>query len=62
LRRPFAFGEPAMRARLVAAAAALLAVLAAGAAHAQADPLPSWNDGPAKARIVASSLALYTVE
>jgi len=51
-----------MRARLVAAAAALLAVLAAGAAHAQADPLPSWNDGPAKARIVASSLALYTVE
>ena len=27
--------------------------LLATAAHAQTDPLPSWNDGPAKARIVA---------
>jgi phosphoserine phosphatase len=41
-----------MRVRLVAAAAAFLAILATGLAHAQADPLPSWNEGPAKARIV----------
>ena len=41
-----------MRVRLVAAAAAFLAILATGVARAQADPLPSWNDGPAKARIV----------
>jgi len=41
-----------MRARLVAAATAFLAIPATGVAHAQADPLPSWNDGPAKARIV----------
>lgn len=32
--------------------AALAALLAAGAAVAQIDPLPSWNDGAAKARIV----------
>ena len=31
---------------------ALAALLAAGAALAQADPLPAWNDGVAKARIV----------
>jgi len=41
-----------MRVRLVAAAAAFLAILATGVARAQADLLPSWNDGPAKARIV----------
>ena len=41
-----------MRVRLVAAATAFLAIPATGVAHAQADPLPSWNDGPAKARIV----------
>jgi phosphoserine phosphatase len=31
---------------------ALVALIAAGAATAQPDPLPSWNDGAAKARIV----------
>ena len=34
-----------------AALAALVLAAWAGIAHAQADPLPSWNDGPAKARI-----------
>ena len=29
----------------------LCALLAAGA-HAQTDPLPSWNDGPAKHAII----------
>jgi len=46
-----------MTARLIPsfrALALLLALLLAGLAHAQtADPLPSWNDGPAKARILA---------
>ena len=32
-------------------AIALAALVAAGAALAQSDPLPSWNEGPAKARI-----------
>jgi hypothetical protein len=36
------------------AAATLCAVLLTGAcAYAQTDPLPSWNDGPAKQAIVA---------
>jgi hypothetical protein len=36
------------------AAATLCAVLLAGvSASAQTDPLPSWNDGPAKQAIVA---------
>ena len=41
--------------RLISVAAATLcAVLLAGArAYAQTDPLPSWNDGPAKQAIVA---------
>jgi phosphoglycolate phosphatase-like HAD superfamily hydrolase len=33
--------------------AALVLLLAAAAAHAQNDPLPAWNDGPAKRAIVA---------
>lgn len=37
---------------LVAASVALLAALASGRALAQDDPLPSWNDGRAKAAIV----------
>jgi phosphoserine phosphatase len=41
-----------MRVRLIAAAAAFLAILVTGLAHAQADSLPSWNEGAAKARIV----------
>ncbi|MCU0898757.1 MAG: haloacid dehalogenase-like hydrolase [Burkholderiales bacterium] len=41
-----------MRVRLVAAAAAFLAILATGVAYAQTDRLPSWNEGAAKARIV----------
>ncbi len=44
-----------------ALALVLLVVLAAGAARAQAgDPLPSWNDGAAKARIVAFVQAVTT--
>jgi phosphoglycolate phosphatase-like HAD superfamily hydrolase len=40
--------------RSLAGLAAIALALAAAAARAQpADPLPSWNDGPAKARIVA---------
>lgn len=35
------------------AATLLLAGLATGRAEAQVDPLPSWNEGPARARIVA---------
>jgi phosphoserine phosphatase len=38
--------------RLLRAIAAFAALVAAGAAIAQSDPLPSWNDGAAKARIV----------
>jgi phosphoglycolate phosphatase-like HAD superfamily hydrolase len=38
--------------RLLRAIAAFAALVAAGAAIAQSDPLPSWNDGGAKARIV----------
>jgi phosphoglycolate phosphatase-like HAD superfamily hydrolase len=37
---------------ILARIVALAAFLAASAALAQTDPLPSWNDGPAKARIV----------
>jgi len=40
-----------VRAALVSIVA-LAALAAASAALAQTDPLPSWNDGPAKARIV----------
>ena len=32
--------------------AAFVSIVALNAASAQTDPLPSWNDGPAKARIV----------
>jgi hypothetical protein len=39
--------------RILRAAALALLVLPVGGANAQADPLPSWNEGPAKARIVA---------
>jgi phosphoglycolate phosphatase-like HAD superfamily hydrolase len=39
--------------RVAATAAAVLIAIAAGVARAQPDPLPSWNAGPAKARIVA---------
>jgi hypothetical protein len=39
--------------RFLCAWAALAALVAASAAAAQTDPLPSWNDGPAKSRIVA---------
>jgi phosphoserine phosphatase len=38
--------------RLLGAIAAFAALVAAGAAIALSDPLPSWNDGAAKARIV----------
>ena len=38
--------------RLLRAIAAFAVLLAAGAAIAQSDPLPAWNDGAAKARIV----------
>jgi phosphoserine phosphatase len=42
-------------------ALSVLALLAAGAARAQSgDPLPSWNDGAAKARIVAFVQAVTT--
>jgi phosphoglycolate phosphatase-like HAD superfamily hydrolase len=41
--KPARFGFPAL---------AFAVLLAAGAAIAQSDPLPSWNDGAAKARIV----------
>jgi hypothetical protein len=40
-----------MRAAFVSIVA-LVALAAVGAASAQTDPLPSWNDGPARARIV----------
>jgi len=38
--------------RILGAIAAFAALIAAGAAIAQPDPLPSWNEGGAKARIV----------
>jgi phosphoserine phosphatase len=38
--------------RLARAVAALATLVVAGAALAQSDPLPSWNEGTAKARIV----------
>jgi phosphoglycolate phosphatase-like HAD superfamily hydrolase len=41
---------------------ALAAFLAASAALAQTDPLPSWNDGPAKARIVGFVQAVTAQE
>ncbi len=45
---------PAMRTcfGVVLAAALGLAVLASGAAQAETDPLPSWNDGPTKQSIL----------
>lgn len=42
-----------MPARLLAAVLSFLAALLGTTAHAQSDPLPSWSDGPTKARIVA---------
>jgi phosphoserine phosphatase len=45
--------EQPMLKRLFTASLALAASLFGTVAHAQADPLPSWNDGPSKARIVA---------
>jgi len=39
--------------RRIASAFFLLALLFAGAGNATGDPLPSWNDGPAKAHIEA---------
>jgi phosphoserine phosphatase len=39
--------------RLLLGFAALVLAALAAPAHAQTDPLPSWNDGPAKARIMA---------
>jgi phosphoserine phosphatase len=45
--------EHPMLKRLVTAALALAASMFGTVAHAQTDPLPSWNDGPSKARIVA---------
>src|SRR5262245_37020938 len=41
-----------MRMRLVGSAVLGALVLVLGLAHAQTDPLPSWNDGPAKKAIV----------
>jgi haloacid dehalogenase-like hydrolase len=38
--------------RLLQIALSIAALAAAGTALAQSDPLPSWNEGPAKARIV----------
>ena len=40
--------------RLLQIALSIAALAAAGAALAQSDPLPSWNEGPEKARIVGS--------
>jgi phosphoserine phosphatase len=45
--------EQPMLKRLLTAALALAASMYGTVAHAQADPLSSWNDGPSKARIVA---------
>jgi len=39
--------------RLLLGFAALVLAALAAPAHAQTDPLPSWNEGPAKARILA---------
>jgi phosphoglycolate phosphatase-like HAD superfamily hydrolase len=41
-----------MRARPIPSAVAACALLLAAAAWAQADPLPSWNDGPARQAIL----------
>src|SRR5262245_34245005 len=41
-----------MSMRLVGSAVLGALVLVLGLAHAQTDPLPSWNDGPAKKAIV----------
>jgi haloacid dehalogenase-like hydrolase len=41
-----------MLGRLLQIALSIAALAAAGTALAQSDPLPSWNEGPAKARIV----------
>jgi haloacid dehalogenase-like hydrolase len=41
-----------MRHRTIHGMVLLAALLAFGQAHAQTDPLPSWNDGPAKQAIV----------
>jgi phosphoserine phosphatase len=45
--------ETNMIRRLLLGFAALVLAALAAPAHAQSDPLPSWNDGPAKARILA---------
>jgi len=44
---------PLLRQSLAGLAAVVLALAATPARAQAADPLPSWNDGPAKARIVA---------
>jgi hypothetical protein len=41
-----------MRRAVIRWVLAVAALVAAAAASAQTDPLPSWNDGAAKARIV----------
>ena len=41
-----------MQHRTIYGVVLLAALLAFGQAHAQTDPLPSWNDGPAKQAIV----------
>jgi phosphoserine phosphatase len=45
--------KPGFGYKLVATSAALLIVVVVGAARAQGDPLPTWNDGAAKKSIVA---------
>jgi phosphoglycolate phosphatase-like HAD superfamily hydrolase len=45
--------SPLLRHSFAGLAAVVLALAAATARAQTADPLPSWNDGPAKARIVA---------
>jgi hypothetical protein len=45
--------------RLILLAAAMAPLLRAAAAE---DPLPSWNEGPAKARIIAFDGALQMLE
>jgi hypothetical protein len=51
--------EQPMLKRLFTAALALAASMFGTVAHAQADPLPSWNDGPSEARIVAFVQVAY---
>ena len=48
------------RRRVAVAWIATLCVVVAGVALAQPDPLPAWNDGPIKARIVAFVEAVTT--